>query len=61
MRALWQLRPRAMLLKLHLVSPNDPAALERMFAAADANGDGKISFDEFVQVFATDAQRPGGK
>ncbi|KAL1495400.1 hypothetical protein AB1Y20_016768 [Prymnesium parvum] len=45
---------RAMLSKLRLIKPSDDAAktVEKMFAAADTNGDGSIDFHEFVGLFA---------
>jgi len=43
----------AMLSKLGLVkSSSDTSTVDRMFAAADANGDGQIDFNEFVALFA---------
>jgi len=43
-----------MLSKLRLIKPSDDAAktVEKMFAAADTNGDGSIDFHEFVGLFA---------
>jgi Ca2+-binding EF-hand superfamily protein/tRNA A-37 threonylcarbamoyl transferase component Bud32 len=44
---------RAMMRKLKLLSAGDGEAdaFKRLFALADTNGDGKISFEEFVQLF----------
>jgi len=44
-----------MLSKLGLIGQeSNKQTVERMFAAADTNGDGEISFDEFVGLFAAD-------
>ena len=43
----------AMLAKLGLLKgSSDTSTVERMFAAADANNDGKIDFQEFIALFA---------
>jgi len=37
---------------LHGTTDESEQCLTGMFAAADTDGDGKVSFDEFVQLFA---------
>ena len=49
---------RSMCLKLRLAAePAVDAQVERMFAAADQDGDGRISLDEFVRLFSADEAR----
>ena len=54
---------RAMLRKLKLVGGDDEsAAVERLFNLADIDGDGRITFGEFVRLFSQDhrmSQRAG--
>ena len=41
-----------MLMKLKLLPVGaDPKVVDRMFALADVNSDGQISFDEFKRIF----------
>ena len=37
-------------------SESADALVQRMFEAADVNGDGKITFDEFILLFAQESQ-----
>lgn len=47
-----------MCLKLRLATEaTADGQVERMFATADGDGDGKISFAEFVKLFAADEKK----